>query len=60
MTIETLLVALATAAVVQLLNTWKLWVKMAVIETRLDRIEQILEDIGHFRVSRDISQGKIP
>ena len=52
------LAALVSAAVVQLLNTWKLWMKVATIDTRLTEIEEKLDSIGHFRVSRDITGGR--
>jgi hypothetical protein len=52
-----ILSAVLGGAVIQLLNTWKLWARLAVIEVRLGKIEDTLEQIGHFRVSRDTTLG---
>lgn len=49
--------AIAGAAIVQLLNTWKLWMRFAVLDSRVQRMEEQLEQIGHFRINRDITGG---
>lgn len=55
MNVETVTAALLGGVIVQVLNLWKLWVKLAVIEQRLTDMERDFHQIANVRIRRDIT-----